>query len=320
MSLCPGRPQRTELRSHPWGMNNPGTREWIALGLRGFLKIREPIFPSSRYMVCWSQHHPIRHSQLMQASVVQLLSHVRLFQPMDCSSPGFTILHHLLEPAQAYVHQISDAIQPSHPLSCPSPPAFNLSQYQGLFWWVSSSHYVAKVLELQHQSFQWIFRADFLWIDWFLLLAVQGTLKGLLQHHSSKASILWCQGFFMFLFSIPFMATGKTIVFDRVLTIWTLVAKVMSLLFNTLYRFVRHFLPMRKHRSISWLQSPFAVISKPKKIKSVTVSIVFPSISHEVMGPDAMIFVFWMLSFKPAFSISFTSIKRLFLVPLCFQS
>ena len=79
MSLCPGRPQRTELRSHPWGMNNPGTREWIALGLRGFLKIREPIFPSSRYMVCWSQHHPIRHSQLMQASVVQLLSHVWLF-------------------------------------------------------------------------------------------------------------------------------------------------------------------------------------------------------------------------------------------------
>ena len=96
----------------------------------------------------------------------------------------------------------------------------------------------------------------------------------------------------MFLFSNPFMATGKTIVFDRVLTIWTLVAKVMSLLFNTLYRFVRHFLPMRKHHSISWLQSPFAVISKPKKIKSVTVSIVFPSISHEVMGPDAMIFVF----------------------------
>ena len=90
----------------------------------------------------------------MQASVVQLLSHVRLFQPMDCSSPGFTILHHLLEPAQAYVHQISDAIQPCHLRSPPSPPALNLSQHQGLFQLVNFPLQVAKVLELQHQSFQ----------------------------------------------------------------------------------------------------------------------------------------------------------------------
>ena len=92
-----------------------------------------------------------------------------LFDPMDCSTPGFPVLHQLLELAQTHVHRISDAIQPSHPLSSPSPPAFNLSQHQGLLKWVSSSHQVAKVLELQlqHQSFQWIFRTDFLW-DWLV--------------------------------------------------------------------------------------------------------------------------------------------------------
>ena len=85
-----------------------------------------------------------------------------LCNPMDCSMPGFPALHHLAELAQTHVHWVSDAIQPSHPLSSPSPPAFNLSQHQGLFQRVSSSHQVAKVLELQHQSFQWIFRVDFL--------------------------------------------------------------------------------------------------------------------------------------------------------------
>ena len=106
-----------------------------------------------------------------------------LDNPMDCSTPGLPV-HHL---AQTHVHQVSDAIQPSHPLSSPSPPAFSLSQHQGLFQWVSSSHQVAKVLELQlqHQSFQWTLRTDFLW-DWFDLLVVQGTFKCLLHRHSQK--------------------------------------------------------------------------------------------------------------------------------------
>ena len=109
--------------------------------------------------------------------------------------------------------------------------------------------------------------------------------------------------------SHPYMTTGKTIA----LIIWTFVGKVMSLLFNTLSRFVIVFLPKSKHLLISWLQSLTIVILDPKKIKSVTVSIVSPSIYHEVMGPNAMILVFWMLSFKPVFSFScFTSIKRLF--------
>ena len=115
-----------------------------------------------------------------------------LCDPMDCSMPGLPVHHQLPEFTQTHVHWVGDDIQPSHPLPSPSP-AFKLSQYQGLFQWVSALHQMAKVLEfqLQHQSFQWIFRTDFLRTDWLDLLAVQGTLKSLLQHHSSKASILW---------------------------------------------------------------------------------------------------------------------------------
>ena len=146
-------------------------------------------------------------------------------------------------------------------------------------------------------------------IDWFDLLAVQGTLKSLLHHQSSKASILQISALFMVQISHPQMATGKTIALTR----QNFVSKVMSLLFNMLSRLVIAFLPKSKYLLISWLQSLSAVILEPKKIKSVTVSIVSPSICHEVMGPDAMIFVFWMFSFKSAFSLSsFTFIKRLF--------
>ena len=125
-------------------------------------------------------------------------------------------------------------------------------------------------------------------IDWFDLLAVQGTFESLLQHHNSKASVLWCSAFFMLQLSHPYMTTGKTIT----LTKWTFVGKVMSLLFNTLSRFLIAFLPRSKRLLISWLQSPSAVIMEPKKIKSLTVSIDSPSICHEVMGLDAMILVF----------------------------
>ena len=146
-------------------------------------------------------------------------------------------------------------------------------------------------------------------MDWLDLLAVQGTLKSLLQHHSSKVSILWHSAFFIFQLSHPYMIPGKTIALTR----WTFVGKVMSLLFNMLSRVVITSLPRSKHLLISWLQSPSAVILEPPKIKSVSVSIVSPSICHEVMAPVAMILVFWMLSFKPTFSLSsFTFIKRLF--------
>ena len=157
-----------------------------------------------------------------------------LCHPMDCSTPGLPVLHHLLVFAQTPAHRVSDTIRPSHPLLSPSPPAFNLSNIS-------------------------VFSNDY-----------------------------W-----------------KTVTLTRRI----FVGKVMSLLFNVLSRLVRAFLPRSKLLLISWLQSPFAVILEPKKIKSDTVS---PSISHEVMRPDAMIFVFWMLSFKPASLSSFTFIKRLF--------
>ena len=120
-------------------------------------------------------------------------------------------------------------------------------------------------------------------MDWFDLLAVQGTLKSLLQHHSSKASVLQCSAFFMVKLSHPYITTGKSVV----LTVWIFVSKVMSLFFNMLSRFVVTFLPRSKHILISWLQSPSAVMLEPKKIKSVTISTFSP-----LMGQDTMILVF----------------------------
>ena len=125
-------------------------------------------------------------------------------------------------------------------------------------------------------------------MDWLDLLAVQGTLKSLLHHHNSKTSILWHSAFFMVQLSHPYMTTGKTIALTR----WTFGAKVLSLLFNILPRFVITFLPKCKHLLIPWLQSPSTVILEPKKIKSVTVSTVSPSICHEAMGLDSVILVF----------------------------
>ena len=146
-------------------------------------------------------------------------------------------------------------------------------------------------------------------MDWLDLPAVQGTLKSLLQHYSSKESIFRHSAFLTVQLSHPYMTTGKTIALTR----QTIIGKVMPLLFNMLSRLVITFLPRSKHLLISWLQSPSAVLLEPPKINSVTVSIVSPSICHEVMGPDVMILVFWMLSFKPTFSLSsFTFIKRLF--------
>ena len=142
---------------------------------------------------------------------------------MDCSLPGFPVHHQLPEFTQTHAHWVGDAIQPSHPLSPPSPPAFNLSQHQGLFKWVSSLHQVAKVLEFQYSSNEYSALISFR-MDSLDLLAVQGTLKSLLQHHSSKASILWRSAFFLVQLSHPYMTTGKTIALTR----WTFAGKVMS--------------------------------------------------------------------------------------------
>ena len=146
-------------------------------------------------------------------------------------------------------------------------------------------------------------------MDWLDLLAVHGTLKGLLQHHSSKASILRRSAFFIVQLSHPYMTTGKTIV----LTGCTFVDTVMSLLFNMLSRLVITFLPRSKCLLISWLQLPSRVIFEPKERKSVTASTFTLSICHEMVDLDAVSYVFCMLSFKPVFSLFFyTLIKKLF--------
>ena len=167
---------------------------------------------------------------------------------MDCSIPGFPVFHYLPEFAQTHVHWVDDAIQPSHPLSSPSPPGFN-------HFPVSGSFPVSQFFASCGQSIGASVSASVLPMNiqgWFFL-AVQGTLKSLLQHHISKASILRCSAFFMVQLSHVYMTTGKTIA----LTLWTFVRKVMSLLFNMLSRFVIAFLPRSKHLLISWLQSPW---------------------------------------------------------------
>ena len=141
--------------------------------------------------------------------------------------------------------------------------------------------------QLQHQSFQYSGLISFR-IDWFDLLTVQGTHKSLLQHHRSKESILWCSAFLMVQLSHPYVTTGKTIALTR----WTIVSKVISLLFNMLSGMVIVFLPRRKCLLISWLELTICSDFGAQEIKSVTVPTVSPSICHEVMGLDTMILVF----------------------------
>ena len=189
---------------------------------------------------------------------------------MDCSTPGLAVHWQLLEVTQTQVHWVGDAIQPAHPLSCPSPPAFNLSQHQGLFKWVSSLHQVVKdwsfsfsICPSSEYSGPISFRMD--WLD---LLAVQGTLKTTpptpyLYHHSSKAAILLLSVFFIVQLSHPYMTTGKAIALTR----WTFVGKVMSLLLNILSRLVITSLLRSKCLLVSWLQSPSAVTLQPPQNK-----------------------------------------------------
>ena len=159
---------------------------------------------------------------------------ISLLPPMDCSTPCLPVLHHVLEFAQTHIHWICDVIQPSHPLSFPSPPAFNLSQQQGLFQCVGSSHQVVKYWSFSISPSNEYSGLISFRIDWFDLLAVQRTLNSLLQHHSSKASVLQHSVFFIVHLSHLYMITGQTIALTR----WTFVGKVMSLLFNMLSRFV----------------------------------------------------------------------------------
>ena len=180
-----------------------------------------------------------------------------------------------------------ESVMPSnHLILCVVPFSSHLQSFPA-----SGSFQMSRVFTLEKLSFRispsneysGLISFRMAWLD---LLAFQGTLKSLIQHHSSKASILWCSAFFIVQLSYPYMTTGKTIALTR----WIFVGKLMSLLFNMLSRFVITFLPRSKHLLISRLYSPSAVILEPPKIKSVTVSTVSQSICHEVMGPDAMIF------------------------------
>ena len=225
------------------------------------------------------------HSGVQFSSVAQWCPSLCDF--MNRSTPGLPVHHQFPESTQTHVHWVGHAIQPSHPLSSPSPPALNLSQHQGLFKWVSSLHQVPKYWSFSFNISPSSKHPGLIsfGMDRLDLLEVQGTLKSLLQHHSSKEPILRHSVFFMVQLSHPYMTTGKTIALTR----RTFVDKVMSLLFNMLSRLVITFLPRSKHLLISWLQSPSAVILEPKKIKPVTVSSVSPNICHEVMGPDDVI-------------------------------
>ena len=198
---------------------------------------------------------------------------------LQYSRPPFP--HHLPEFAQVYVRFIDNAVQPSHPLMPSSPSALNLSQHQGLFQWVVCSHQMTRILELQHQSFQWIFRVDlsYNWLVWSPCWARDFQESSLAPQFEGINSLAFC----------PLYGPALTAIHDHwektvALTRRTFVGKVMSLL-----RLVITFLPRSKCLLISCLQSPSAVIFEPPKIKSVTVSIVSPSICHEVIGLDAMI-------------------------------
>ena len=182
---------------------------------------------------------------------------------MDCRLPGFPVHHQLPELTQTHVHRVGDAIQSSYPLSLPSPPALNPSWHQGL-----SNESALRITWPKYWSFSFKFNPSnehkgliSFRMDWLDLLAVQGSLKSLLQHHSSKASILRRSAFFILQLSHPYMTTGETIALTR----WTFVSKALSLLLNMLSRLVIAFLPRSKSLLISWLQSPSAVILELKK-------------------------------------------------------
>ena len=188
-----------------------------------------------------------------------------LCDPMNRSTPGLHVHHQLLEFTQTHVHRVSDAIQPSHPLSSllllpPVPPSIRVFSNESTLHirWPKYWSFSFSIIPSKEHPGLISFRMD--WLD---LLAVQGTLRSLLQNHSSQASILWRSAFFIVQLSHPYMTTRKTIALTR----RTFVDKVMSLLFNMLSRLIITFLPRSKRLLISWLQSPSAVILEPRKNK-----------------------------------------------------
>ena len=233
-----------------------------------------------------------------------------LCDPMDCSTPGFPVPHQLPELTQ--LMSIESVMPSNHLILCrplfllPSIfPSIRIFSSGSVFHtrWPKYWSFSFSISPSSENSGVISFRMD--WLD---LLAVQETLKSLLQHHSSKASILQCSAFFIVQLSHPYVTTGKTIA----LTQRMFVGEVMSLLFNMLSTLVIAFLP-RSKQSFDFIPAVTICSDFGCKVKSLTVSIVSPSICHEVMGLDAVILVFQMLSFKPAFSLSsFTFIKRPF--------
>ena len=196
------------------------------------------------------------HSSVQFSSVTQ--SCPTLCDPVDCSTPGLPVHHQLLEFTQTHVHWVSDAIQPSHPLSSPSPPTFNLFHHQGLFKWVSSSHRWPKYRSFSFNispSNEYSELISFR-MDWLDLCAVQGTLKDLLQHDSSKSINSSTLSFLYSPTLTSILTTGKAIALTR----QTFVGKVMSLLFNLLSRLVITFLPRSKHLLIFTHTSTFSII------------------------------------------------------------
>ena len=221
-----------------------------------------------------------------------------LFDSMNCSMPGFWVLH--ISWSLLRLMSIESLMPSSYLISChplllpsdfPSIRVFSIGSALHIRWpkyWSFNFSISPSTGYSELISFR---------IDWLDLLEVQGTLKRFLQHHSSKASILRCSAFFMVSLSHPYMTTGKTIA----LTLLTSVGNVMSLFFNMLSRFVIVFLPRSKCLLISWLQSLSTVDFGTQENKVCHCFVFSPSICHEVIGPHAMILVFWMLSFKLAF-------------------
>ena len=217
--------------------------------------------------------------------------------PMNCSIPGLPVHNQHLELAQLMSIKL---VMPSNHLILCRPLLLLSSIFPSIRIFITEL--VLCIRWPKYWSFSISLSNDYsglisIRFDWFDLLAVQGTLKNFLQHRSSKASLLWCSALFMVQVSHPYMTTGKTIALNR----WTFVCKVMSLLFNMLSRLVIAFLPRSKHPFISWLQSLSMVILEPKRIKSVTVSIITPSVCQEVMGPNVIILVFVTLILSQLF-------------------
>ena len=260
----------------------------------------------------WKSISVLRWYQYFFSSV-QSLSRVRLFAtPWITALPGLPPcpsptpwLYSNSCPSSQWCHPaIPSSVIPFSSCfqSLPASESFPMSQ---LFTWGGQNTGVSALASFLPKNTQDWSPSE--WTGW-ISLQFKG-LSSLLQHHSSKTSICRCSAFFMLHLSHPIMTAGKTIASTR----QNFVGKIMAMIFNMLSRFVIAFCPRSKHLLISWLQSPCTEILEPKKIKSVPVSIVSPSICHEMMGLDAMIFVLWRFNVKPAFTLSsFTFIKRLF--------